>query len=94
MAKKGSRIVAKDFTPYQQKIIKNYYENKHPLHLQKLAEMVTELFLSEGKKREKVWEKVCQSMKVLGVPESRIKHLKKQDNPELVAQLVKELNSN
>jgi len=30
----------------------------------------------------------------LGVPESRIQHLKKQDNPELVAQLVKELNSN
>jgi len=45
--------VAKDFTPYQQKIIKNYYENKHPLHLQKLAEMVTELFLSEGKKKGK-----------------------------------------
>lgn len=85
--------MAKDFTPYQQKIIRNYYDNKQPLHLQKLGELVTDLYLSEGKKRDKVWEAVCQSMKVLGVNETRIAHLRKQDKPELVAQLVKELEA-
>lgn len=85
--------MAKDFTPYQQKVIRNYYDNKQPLHLQKLGELVTDLYLSEGKQREKVWDSVCQSMKVLGVAESRISHLRKQDKPELVAQLVKELQA-
>ena len=80
-----------DFTPYQQKIIKRYYNNIDTIQLQRLAELAGELYLSEGKKRERVWASVVSAMQKLEVPQARIDHLRAQDNPALIAQLVKEL---
>ena len=80
-----------DFTPYQQKIIKRYYNNQDAIQAQRLAELVGELYLSTGKKRLRVWESVVSAMQKLGVAQSRIDHLRAQDNPALVAQVVKEL---
>jgi hypothetical protein len=80
-----------DFSRYQQKIIKRYYDNNDTIQLQRLAELVGELYLSEGKKRQRLWASVVTAMQKLGVPQSRIDHLKAQDNPALVAQVVKEL---
>ena len=82
-----------DLTPYQQKIVKRYYDNQDTLQQQRLAELVSELYLSEGKKRQKVWESVTAAMQKLKVPQSRIDHLRKQDNPALVAEVVKELEA-
>jgi hypothetical protein len=81
-----------DFTPYQQKVIKRYYDNQDALSLQRLAELVSDLYLTTGKKRQQVWQRLEATMQKLGVPQSRIDHLKKQDNPGLVAELVKELD--
>jgi hypothetical protein len=83
--------MARDFSPYQQKIIKRYYDNQDTLQRQKLAELVSELFLSEGKKRQRIWMAAAAAMEKLGIPKSRIDHLVKQDNPALVAEVVKEL---
>jgi hypothetical protein len=80
-----------DFTPYQQKIIKRYYNNQDTLQRQRLAELVSELYLAEGKKKQKVWASAAAAMQKLGVPQSRIDHLVKQGNPALLADLVKEL---
>jgi hypothetical protein len=80
-----------DFTPYQQKIIKRYYNSQDTIQLQRLAELVSELYLSEGKKRQRVWESVKAAMLKLGVPPARVEHLHGQDDPALVAQVVKEL---
>ena len=80
-----------DFTPHQQKIIKRYYDNQDILQLQRLAELVSDLYLSTGKKRQGVWTRIVSAMQKLGVPSSRIDHLRQQDKPELVAQVVKEL---
>jgi hypothetical protein len=80
-----------DFTPYQQKIIKRYYDNMDAIQSQRLAEQVTELYLAEGKKRQRVWKSIVAALQKLGVPQARIDHLVKQDNAALVAELVKEL---
>jgi hypothetical protein len=80
-----------NYSAYQQKIIKRYYENIDTLALQRLADLVGELYLSEGKKKEKAWQNVHKAMEQLKVPQSRIEHLMKQKKAELVAQLVKEL---
>ncbi len=82
-----------DFTPYQQKIIKRYYDNQDTLQRQRLAELVSELYLSSGKKREKVWASVVSAMQKLGISERRIEHLRAQDNPALIAEVVKELEA-
>ena len=64
-----------DYTPYQQKIIKRYYGNQDTLQHQRLAELVSELYLTQGKKRERAWEAAAAAMQKLGVPQSRIDHL-------------------
>ncbi len=82
-----------DFTPHQQKIIKRYYDNQDTIQAQRLAELVGELYLAAGKKREGVWKRVVTAMQKLAIPQSRIDHLRAQDNPALVAEVVKELES-
>ena len=81
----------RNYTPHQQKIIKRYYNNLDALSHQRLAELVAELYLAEGKKKQTVWKNAAATMEKLGVPKSRIDHLVQQQNPALVAELVKEL---
>ena len=76
---------------HQQKIIKNYYNNREAISLQRLSELVTELYLAEGKKRAKQWEYIVGALEKLKVPQDRIDHLIAKDNPALVAKLVEEL---
>lgn len=83
--------MGQDFTPYQQKIIKRYYNNEGSVKQQRLAELVTELYLAEGKKRQRVWAQAVTAMQKLEVPQARIDHLVAKDNPVLLAELVKEL---
>jgi hypothetical protein len=80
-----------DYTRHQQGIIKRYYSNQETIQLQKLGELVTELYLAEGKKRERVWKSAVAAMQKLGVAQSRIDHIIAQGKPELLAGLVKEL---
>jgi hypothetical protein len=82
-----------DFTPYQQKIIKRYYDNLDKVALQRLAELVSDLYLAEGKKRERVWKQALSCMQKLGVAQTRIDHLVKQGDPKLLANLVSELQN-
>jgi hypothetical protein len=80
-----------DLSPYQQKIVKRYYDNLDASALQKLAELTSDLYLSSGKKRQTVWTRVEAALKNLKVPQERIDHLKAKDDPALLAALVKEL---
>jgi len=80
-----------NFSPHQQKIIKRYYSNQDQIQLQRLGELVTDLYLAEGKKREKLWQSIAAAMQKLGVPQSRIDHIIKTGDPKLVANLVTEL---
>ena len=80
-----------DFTPHQRKIIKRYYANQNALLQQRLAELVSDLFLAQGKSRQRLWTAAAAALQKLGIPQSRIDHLLKQDDPALLADLVKEL---
>ena len=80
-----------NYTRHQQGIIKRYYENIDQVSLQRLGELVGDLYLAEGKKREKVWKSVAAAMEKLGVPKARIDHVVAAGKPELVATVVKEL---
>ena len=78
-------------TRYQEKVIKNYYQNLDAIALARLGDLVGELYLAEGKKRETVWKRITGAMEKLKIPPSQIEHLRKQDKPELLAKLVSEL---
>jgi hypothetical protein len=85
--------MSKDFTPHQQKIIQRYYSNQSTIQAQRLAELVTELYLASGAKRTSVWKRAATAMQKLGVPATRIEHVVKSDDPALLAQVVKELEA-
>ena len=80
-----------NFSAGQQKIIKRYYDNLDTIQLQKLAETVTDLYLAEGKKVERLWKTAIAAMQKLEVPAQRIELLTKSKNLEQLAKLVKEL---
>ena len=53
--------MAKQYSKYQQKIIKSYYDNREAISLQRLGELVTDLYLAEGKARETKWKQAIRS---------------------------------
>ena len=77
---------------YQQNVIKNYYENRENIALQRAQELVTELYLTEGKKRQKNWERLDGHLQKLEVKQQTIDHLKSQDYPQLVAKLLERIS--
>ncbi len=81
---------SKNYSKHQQKIIKSYYDNRGAISLQRLSELVTDLYLAEGKARETKWKQAVGALEKMGVPKKRIDHLRKQDNPTLLAKLVEE----
>lgn len=46
-----------EFSSYQRKVINRYYDNIDTITLTKLQELVSDLFLAEGKKAETLWKK-------------------------------------
>ena len=76
---------------YQDRIIRNYYQNRDTIMLQRLGELVTDLFLAEGKTKARVWKRVAEILEKLKVPKDQIQQLVRSDNPTLVANLLKKL---
>ena len=82
-----------NFSKHQQGIIKRYYANVDTIQVQKLSELVTELYLASEKKREKLWKTAAAAMERIGIPKERIAHLVTSNKPELLAALMKELSA-
>jgi len=76
---------------FQESVIRNYYKNRDAISLQKLQEQVTELYLAEGKKRQRYWKTIAGHLTKLGVPQTQIDHWIEQDNPALVAKEIERL---
>jgi hypothetical protein len=83
--------MGKEYSKYQQKVIKNYYNNRDAISLQRLGELVTDLYLAEGKSRATKWKQASAALQKLGVGADVIDHLVKQDNPALLANMVQKL---
>jgi hypothetical protein len=80
-----------DYSPYQKKIIDRYYKNFDAIKHQQLSELATELYLSEGKKADRLWKRVEESLRKLEFPESRIAHLLTKRDPALLVGILGEL---
>jgi len=81
-----------DHTPYQKQIINRYYKNFDAIKHQQLSELASELYLAEGKKKERLWKRVEESLRKLEFPESRIAHLLAKRDPALLVGVLTELD--
>jgi hypothetical protein len=86
-------MAGRDHTPYQRKIIQRYYRNYDAIQAQRLSELVTEIYLAEGKKLDRVWKQVGETLTKLEFPPSRIEHLMQKRDPTLLPGILKELES-
>ncbi len=80
-----------DFSPYQKKIINRYYDNFDTIKLQKLSELVTEIYLAEGAKKARLWKQAGEALTAMEVPASRIEHVLAKADPAILARLLEEL---
>lgn len=76
---------------HQDRIIRNYYKNRDEIMLQRLGELVTDLYLAEGKARVKLWSRVGEALGKLGIPKEKVQRIVQSDNPALVANELKKL---
>lgn len=76
---------------YQQNIIRNYYDNRENISLQRAQEIITDLYLSEGKKRDKYWKSLEGHLLKLDVKQPVIDNLVTKDDPQMAAKLVAKL---
>ncbi len=76
---------------YQQRAIRNYYENQGNILLQRLGDLVTDLYLAEGQARVRLWKRVADTLEKLKIPKPRVERLVAGDNPALLVDLLKEL---
>jgi hypothetical protein len=83
----------KKYSKYQQNVIKRYYDNREQIDEQRLAELVTSLYLANGKKRDKLWESAKDVMIRLKVPESRVEHVIETADPAILAEVVKDIQN-
>ena len=80
-----------EYSRHQQNIIKNYYQNRSAISLQRLQELVTELYLAEGKKRARQWKLIEGHLEKIGMKPDRIAMLVEKDDPALIAQVLEQL---
>jgi hypothetical protein len=80
-----------DYTKHQQKIIKRYYDNRDSIAVQRLQELVTELYLATGKKRQQHWKSVVLHLEKLNVPKERVDILLQKDDAAELAKTVQQL---
>ncbi len=80
-----------DHTPYQRKIIDRYYRNHDAIKLQRLSEIATELYLVEGKKLERLWNQVGESLRSLEIPENRVALVLQARDPTALVSIIQEL---
>jgi hypothetical protein len=80
-----------DYSEYQKKIIKRFYENRDDIDSTRLAEIAGELYLAAAKKKDRLWKQASEIMTRLSVPPTRIAHVLKTSDPAMLAEVVNDL---
>lgn len=74
---------------HQQGIVKRYYDNRDTIMLNKLSEIISDLYLADtpGKKK-KLWESAKKAMGNLGVDPGRIEEIAREEDVKGLAEFV------
>ncbi len=82
----------KGYTRYQQKAIKNFYDNKDLRLVQKLGELVSNLYLETSEKKiETGWKKIKKMLTDLKVHPGEVEFLTKDKTLSLISKKLDEI---
>ena len=81
----------KEYSKYQQNVIRHYYKNLDAIKLGRLQELVTELYLAKDtKKEDRLWEQAEKAMGQLQINPKVIEHIKQKRRVEVLAENVQD----
>jgi len=84
-------MAKQDYTPHQQAIISQYYDQLDTIMLTKLQELVSELYLAESDaKKKRLWDRVQKAMIRLNAPVPIVEHIMARKDVEVLAKNVQE----
>jgi hypothetical protein len=76
----------KELSNYQKDVVNNYYANLDAIMLQKLGELVSELYLAESdKQKNRLWQRVHKAMLNLRIPPAIIDHIMRKKDVQILA---------
>ncbi len=82
----------KGYTQYQKKVIKSFYDNKDTRLVQKLGELVSNLYLETNeKKTETGWKKIKKMLTDINVHPGEVEYLTKDKNLSKISKKLDEL---
>ncbi len=83
---------SKGYTEYQKKVIRNFYDNKDLRLVQKLGELVSNLYIETNeKKKETGWKKIKKMLTDLKVHPGEVEYLTKDKNLSLISKKLDEV---
>jgi len=75
-----------EHSKYQKSVISGYYNNLDTIMLQKLGELVTDLYLADKQaKKDRLWDRAHKAMVKLKIPPAIIDHIMKKQDVEILA---------
>jgi hypothetical protein len=84
-------MAKREYSEYQNNAISQYYNNLDTIMLQKLGELVTELYLAETPaKKDRLWQRAHKAMKNLKIPPKIIQHIMAKKDAEILAKNLKD----
>ena len=82
-----------ELTPHQKGIVRRYYEHKDSIMYQKIAEIVSEMYVCEDdRKAARLWTNAHKALVNIGAPKARVERLVANRDLEDLAKLVGELS--
>jgi len=79
-------MAKREYTEHQQRVISKYYDHLDTIMLQKLQELVSELYLADSEtKRNRLWQRVHKALVQLQIPAPIVEHLLAQKDVETLA---------
>jgi len=81
-----SEFIRRSCGRYQADVISRYYDNLDTIMLQKLGELVSELYLADTDKlRDRLWQRAEKAIVRLKVPPAIIDHIMQKRDVEILA---------
>ena len=86
-------MAKREYSDYQKKIIRGFYDNRRAIALQSLGEIVSEIYMTEyGVKRKRLWDRAMTHLIALEIKESTWRPIVEADSPVRLARLLTELH--
>jgi hypothetical protein len=88
-------MAKQEHSRYQQQVIRRYYENRDSIALQRLGEIVSELYLCESeKKAEQLWKRAEQALDKAGANQAHAANVVAKRDVQGLARLLNEMSVN